>query len=417
MLEAVPPLISIAIPVWNGSDYVADAVHSVLAQPLDDLELVVSISATDEGSQQVLRAFDDPRLRVLHSPGTLGMASHYEWCLEHLHGDWVTILGQDDGLMFDFTQKVTRLIHRFPDVSAFSFRRAYFFWPGCESTYGDRGLMLRAGPNEHPVDSDQAMLRAMKGLLEHHDFPQVYTNGLVRLQTVREIKERSGGYFYHDMTPDVYSGFVIAKHLGTYVHVDYPAFWTGTSPASTGLAIASDGSETDNPSTASIRAQHLESAKRTGLGTSSVVGQELWLKSGSSAIFVVSALDSCPFTEPGLPSTKNYEVAFAALTAQLLLSLLPAFPRKAKRLQTWLLMKRRADRAGLRFYRIMTRVPLLVLSQCTSRLINLWHDRGPSTTISVSIQQGSIKSIREANDRSWRHFVEITERHDSQAES
>ena len=398
MMKHMAPLISIAIPVWTGWRYVGDAVRSVLAQPLDDLELVVSVDATDGSSLEVLREFDDPRLRILHPPGSLGMARHYEWCLNHLQGEWVTIMGQDDGLMFDFSQKVTELFRRYPDASAFSFRRAYFFWPGCESVYGDRGLIVRASPTERLVDGNQAILRAMKGLLEHHEFPQIYTNGLVKREIVEEIKQKSEYRFYHDMTPDVYSGFVIAKHLESYVSVDYPAFWTGTSPASTGLALALDGKRLSNSKAESIRDQHLESARQDGLGTSSIVGQELWLRGASSAIFAVNALQMCPFTEHELPSTAHYEEAFAALTAQLILSLLPIFPSRRQRVETWLVMKRRAKANNFSLYRISSRVPMLALKQLASRFCSALHDRDPSSTSSASVRQGVIRSIDDANE-------------------
>ena len=401
-MNIVTPLVSIGIPVWRGSAYVGDAVRSVLEQPSDSLELVVSVDPSDHESRDVLAKFQDPRMRVVHSPVQFGMAQHYEWCLQHLTGEWVTLLGQDDGLMFDFTHKLYDLFRRFPDAAAFSFRRAYYFWPGCESTYGDRGVLVRAGCSERLVVGSQAISKSISGLLPHYDFPQIYTNGLVRNQVVQEIRAISGGVFYHDMTPDVYSGYVIAQHLDTFVRVDYPAFWTGTSPASTGLAITRSQSGDSDSVSESIRSHHLASAQRSGLGTSAVVGRELWLESRSSAIYAVSALESSPLTRKGVPKSADYEEAFAALTAQLLLSFLPAFPPRRHKLRTWSLMRDRATSSGLRVRRIVMRVPLLLLRHCGSRFADLWRDRGPSTCLSVSVPQGSIGSICEAND--WLHL-------------
>ena len=114
------------------------------------------------------------------------------------------------------------------------------------------------------VDSDRALLRAMNGLIEHHQLPKTYTNSLVKREVVEEIKGESRGRSYHDMTPDAYSSFVIAKHLGSYVSVDYPVFWTNTSPVSAGLAISSCGTSLSDANDGSICDQHLESERRDG---------------------------------------------------------------------------------------------------------------------------------------------------------
>src|SRR5215471_19694655 len=89
---------SILIPTRNGAPYVFSAINSILRQSYESCEVVVSVNhSTDETMSQV-RSIDDPRLRVVVPPAPLSMTLHYEWCLKQARGEWITILGDDDGL-------------------------------------------------------------------------------------------------------------------------------------------------------------------------------------------------------------------------------------------------------------------------------------------------------------------------------
>ena len=57
-------LLTIGMPVRNGEAYLADALESLLAQSLSDLELIVSDNGSTEGTEAIVRsaAERDPRL-------------------------------------------------------------------------------------------------------------------------------------------------------------------------------------------------------------------------------------------------------------------------------------------------------------------------------------------------------------------
>jgi len=59
------PRISILMPVWNGEKYLAEAVDSILAQTFVDFELLVIDDGSTDRTPEILRAYCDPRLRVL----------------------------------------------------------------------------------------------------------------------------------------------------------------------------------------------------------------------------------------------------------------------------------------------------------------------------------------------------------------
>ncbi len=62
------PAVSVLMGVRDGAPWVRDAVASVLAQTLADLELIVVDDGSTDATAGLLAAFDDPRLRVERRP-------------------------------------------------------------------------------------------------------------------------------------------------------------------------------------------------------------------------------------------------------------------------------------------------------------------------------------------------------------
>lgn len=59
------PEVTVVMPVFNAAPYLAAAVGSVLAQSFTDFELLALDDGSSDGSLEMLRRFDDPRLRVV----------------------------------------------------------------------------------------------------------------------------------------------------------------------------------------------------------------------------------------------------------------------------------------------------------------------------------------------------------------
>jgi len=70
-----PPLISIIIATYNRSNVLAVAIESVLSQTLDDWEAIVVGDACTDDTEDVVRSFDDPRIRFLNLAENCGEQS------------------------------------------------------------------------------------------------------------------------------------------------------------------------------------------------------------------------------------------------------------------------------------------------------------------------------------------------------
>lgn len=109
--------ISVLIPVYNGINYIADAVESVLAQEFQDWELVISDNGSNDGTQNYLRALSDPRIRVYEQPLNLGIMGNLNFLLAQARAPIAKILGHDDMLLAGGLERTARFMEERPDCA------------------------------------------------------------------------------------------------------------------------------------------------------------------------------------------------------------------------------------------------------------------------------------------------------------
>jgi len=90
------PCVSICVPTWNGSDYLAETLRSALAQTESDFELLVVDDASTDETLRVVAMFADPRIRIHRNERRLGLPGNWNRCLAHARGEFVKFLFQDD---------------------------------------------------------------------------------------------------------------------------------------------------------------------------------------------------------------------------------------------------------------------------------------------------------------------------------
>lgn len=93
------PAVSIVIPVYNGSNFLADAVESALAQDYPDLEIVVvNDGSSDDGATDRIARSYLPRIRYFEQPNG-GVASALNRAIAEARGEYISWLSHDDLLL------------------------------------------------------------------------------------------------------------------------------------------------------------------------------------------------------------------------------------------------------------------------------------------------------------------------------
>ncbi len=90
------PKVSIVIPVYNGADYMREAIDSALSQTYENIEIiVVNDGSTDGGStDQIARSYGD-RIRYWYKENG-GVASALNFAIDKMRGAYFSWLSHDD---------------------------------------------------------------------------------------------------------------------------------------------------------------------------------------------------------------------------------------------------------------------------------------------------------------------------------
>jgi glycosyltransferase involved in cell wall biosynthesis len=90
------PLVSVCIPVRNGEKLLGATLESVLAQDLDDFELVVSDNASTDATVAVVEEMADPRVRLLRGTEDIGGIANWNRVAAQARGRYLKLLAADD---------------------------------------------------------------------------------------------------------------------------------------------------------------------------------------------------------------------------------------------------------------------------------------------------------------------------------
>ena len=103
--EKFKPLVSIIIPVYNGSDYMREAIDSALAQTYENTEIiVVNDGSRDDGAtERIAKGYGD-RIRYFYKENG-GVSSALNTGIKNMRGEYFSWLSHDDAYTPDKIEK------------------------------------------------------------------------------------------------------------------------------------------------------------------------------------------------------------------------------------------------------------------------------------------------------------------------
>lgn len=99
-------LVSVIIPVFNGSKYIKEAISSVIAQTYDEFEILVIDDGSSDDTAEIIKNYMslDSRIRYIYKVNG-GVSSARNRGLEEARGEYISFLDYDDSYEPEFIQK------------------------------------------------------------------------------------------------------------------------------------------------------------------------------------------------------------------------------------------------------------------------------------------------------------------------
>ena len=227
------PRFSIVIPTRNRPETLRYALATCLEQDFEDYEIVVCDNSDSPATRELVAAATSPRIRYLPPGRPLAMSANWERGLSEAQGEYVTVLGDDDGLMPYALRELDALASR-TGMKAIHWHRGLYTWPTIGVAEAANYLMVPLSRSVAEVDGRAQIARVIRFEAGADQLPMIYCSAIHRdlIERHREV----AGRVFPNIYPDVYSAFAFAYLAGTYLSVSTPMNLAGLSHASNGVA-------------------------------------------------------------------------------------------------------------------------------------------------------------------------------------
>lgn len=112
-------MISVVISLFNKEKYIARAIDSVLNQTYRDFELIIVNDGSTDGSVEIVKSYNDPRIRLICQPNG-GESAARNKGIENSKSDMIAFLDADDEYRPGFLEKIINLRKEFPNAGAYA---------------------------------------------------------------------------------------------------------------------------------------------------------------------------------------------------------------------------------------------------------------------------------------------------------
>jgi len=107
---------SIAIPTYNGADYVAQAIESALNQTRPADEIIVSDDGSSDETMNIVKEYGNKIKMFCNPNGPSGFVQGWNNAISYATMDFITILHQDDLLAPTFLEEAEKALTQYPKV-------------------------------------------------------------------------------------------------------------------------------------------------------------------------------------------------------------------------------------------------------------------------------------------------------------
>lgn len=227
------PQLTVIIPTLNRSETLFHTIRTALVQDYENYSILVSDNLSDDNTKEIVESFKDDRIKYINPGIRLSMSHHWEFALQNVQDGYVTILGDDDGLLPNSLNKVANLLNKY-QTEAVGWKFCNYNWQGLPAYF-----MIPISNYYRLVNSKSEIKKIFQqSIYSSIQFPSLY-GGFISMDLINKLKKNYNGKFFHSRIPDFFSGAMIAASTENYLRLEIPITINATSKYSAGYATVS----------------------------------------------------------------------------------------------------------------------------------------------------------------------------------
>ncbi|MDD2714784.1 MAG: glycosyltransferase family 2 protein [Candidatus Wallbacteria bacterium] len=228
-------VLSIIIPTRERADTLFYTLKTCVDQDYDQFEIIVSDNFSNDNTREVVESFQSPKIRYFNTQARVSMSDNWEFALSQAAGDFITIIGDDDGFIPGAISKAMALLGK-TGASALVWDKVEYCWPDHINPEFRNLLKVCLVDAVYYVRSSQKLRKVMNFREGYTRLPCLY-NAIIRRECVEKIKKASKNKrFFNSIAPDAHSGIVLSRVIDRYLWSRYPFSVNGASRHSNGTA-------------------------------------------------------------------------------------------------------------------------------------------------------------------------------------
>lgn len=230
---------SVLIPSYNRASYLKSTMDTCLNQNYNNVEFIIIDDCSSDETQKIVNQYieKDKRFKYICNETNVGMLLNFENGLKHCTGDYILVLGADDGLMPNSLQGLYDIIKK-TGSELITWPTAAYFYKGIKGDVSQLVVPNSMGSKgKRWINSESFLNRQCKELayVGDKECPMLYVKSIASRTLVEQVVKKSGGKFYSCSTPDGYSSFAFLCEIDKYLYCNRPFSLHGVSPSSAGV--------------------------------------------------------------------------------------------------------------------------------------------------------------------------------------
>jgi glycosyltransferase involved in cell wall biosynthesis len=111
------PLVSVLIPVYNGTEFLDEAIESVLASNYENIEIILVDDGSNDASRDKCKAYERtyPHVRFYGFKQNQGMTRCLNYGVKKARGEYIARINQDDIMLPDRITKQVQFLESHPE--------------------------------------------------------------------------------------------------------------------------------------------------------------------------------------------------------------------------------------------------------------------------------------------------------------
>ena len=265
---------NVIIPTRERADTLMWTLKTCGEQDYENLNIIVCDNFSNDNTEEVVKSFKDNRITYINTGRRLSMTQNWNHALSYVSDGYVTILGDDDGLLPESINKISAILSD-KNISAFSWLKADYSWPNHINHDSRNNLSIPLEQGLIDMPAKKVLRDASLYLLSYSRTPTLY-NSFVDYRVIESVRKKSGTVL-RSAAPDVYSGIALLSEIENYLISMQPYSVNGASSHSNGTSTRSTANkDAANKYQSELRPEETEQLGLVFDSIFSVVGESIF---------------------------------------------------------------------------------------------------------------------------------------------